>query len=203
MHIPNRDTAVTFFRHYLFLGAIFFVIYGGMNYLTSVRNNRYTLSFDWELQTPFVPGFVYVYLSIFLVFLLPLFYLSSDQIRALSKTFLAATVLAGIVYFFVPAELAFDRPHTVPGHEFVFKWLYTLALPHNLFPSLHVTYATLFIGLAVREERSSILQAGLAVWLLLLMISVLLVRQHHIVDIAGGMVLAFACYRLVYNRFTD
>lgn len=203
MRIPNRDTARLFFRNYVFLGLAFFCIYGGTNYLTTLRHSHYALYFDWESQIPFVPGFVYVYLSIFLVFLLPLFYLNGEQIRAISRAFIFATSFAGGVYLLLPAELYFDRPPSVPGHEFAFKWLYTLALPHNLFPSLHVTYASLFIGVIAVEEPSSTLKAGLAAWWLLLIASVFLIRQHQLLDAIAGIILAFLCYRFVYWRMTN
>lgn len=200
MRIPDRATARLFARNYLLLGLAFFLVYGGTNYLTAIRSEHYRLFFDWESQIPFVPGFVYVYLSIFLVFLLPLFYLDRQQIRALSAAFMIATCFAGVVYLLLPAELYFERPQSVPGHEFVFKWLYKLALPHNLFPSLHVIYASLFIGVAVTEESSGLFRGVLAVWWLFLIVSVFLVRQHQFLDVIAGILVALLCYRLVYRR---
>ena len=203
MRVPNRETAIVFFRYYFLLGAVFLVIYGGTNYLTSVRIDLYRLYFAWELSAPFVPGFVYIYLSILLLFLLPLFTLNEHQIRALAGSVLAATVIAGVIFLLIPAEPPFERPTTVVGHEFVFGWLYALELPYNLFPSLHVSYAALFIGVAAREERSMLVRLALAVWLVLLIVSVVLVRQHQVIDIAGGIILATLCYRVVYARILN
>lgn len=200
MEIPNRDKLVLFLRNYVFLGAVFIGIYGSINYLTALRSEHYALYFDWETRVPFVPGFVYVYLSILLVFWLPLFFLNNVQIRAISRTFFVATVVAGIVYLILPAELYFVRPSSVPGHEFAFEWLYRLALPHNLFPSLHVTYATLFIGTTIRQESSQAVRIGLVLWWMLLIASIFLVRQHHVADAFAGIALAYLCYHFVYRR---
>lgn len=203
MRLPNRDNTRLFFRNYLLLSLVFFCVYGGINYLTSIRSSHYTLYFEWESQIPFVPGFIYVYLSVFLVFLLPLFYCSTQQIRAISAAFLVATVIAGTVYLVMPAQLYYERPSTVPGHEFVFTWLYRLALPHNLFPSLHVTYTSLFIGVAIREETIRYTKVALMLWWLLLIASIFLVRQHQVVDAGAGIMLAYLSYRLVYLRITN
>jgi membrane-associated phospholipid phosphatase len=200
LRTPDRDTAWLFVRYYVQLSVLFLLVYGGTNYFTSTRSDLNPLYFDWERHTVFVPGFVYVYLSIFLVFLLPLFFLGKPQIRALAATFTLATLIAGVIYLLLPAELPFVRPDTVPGHGFVFRWLYKLALPHNLFPSLHVTYAALFIGTAINVETSTPLRTALFAWLLLLLVSVILVRQHTIIDIAGGLALAAASYGAVYRR---
>jgi len=200
LRIPDRDTVLFFARYYLQLSVVFLLVYGGANYFTSTRPDLNALYFDWERHTAFVPGFIYVYLSIFLVFLLPLFFLDKRQIRALAATFVLATLIAGVIFLLLPAELPFVRPETVPGHGFVFRWLYRFELPHNLFPSLHVTYATLFIGTAIHVETSTPLRTALFAWLLLLLVSVILVRQHTIIDIAGGLALAAASYRAVYRR---
>lgn len=202
MRIPDRDTTRIFFGYYLSLSVVFLIVYGGVNYLTSIRSDLHILYFDWELNTVFVPGFIYIYLSVFLVFLLPLFSLNARQIRAIAAAFVMATVVAGIVYLLLPAQLPFVRPDSVPGHEFAFKCLYALALPHNLFPSLHVTYSVLFIGVICGVEKSVPLKANLLVWLALLLVSVLLVRQHQIIDIAGGIVLAAISYSTIYRPMT-
>lgn len=203
MRLPNRDNIRVFFRDYLLLSLVFFCIYGGINYVTSIRSSHYSIYFEWESQIPFVPGFIYVYLSVFLVFFLPLFYCSTQQVRAISAAFLVATVFAGTIFLVIPAELYYERPSTVPGHEFVFEWLYRLELPHNLFPSLHVTYTTLFIGVAVREEAIQYTKVALVLWWLLLVASIFLVRQHQVVDAVAGIFLAYLCYRLVYLRITN
>ena len=200
MRFPTRDTAVVFLRHYLVLGLAWTVIYGGVNYLTSLRSDLHRLYFAWELQIPFVPGFIYVYLSIVLVLVLPLFSLEKRQLDALARSFLAATVVAGLVYLVLPAQLAVTRPETVPGHQFAFGLLYRLALPHNLFPSLHITYATLVLGVIAQAEQSRLVRLLLMLWLLLLYASVLLVRQHQVADIPAGMALAALSYGFVYRR---
>lgn len=199
MRIPSRETTVAFFRYYLLLSLVFLVVYGGINYLTSIRGGHFLLYFDWEARIPFIPGFVYLYLSIFLVFLLPIFSLQTKKIRALAGAFLTATLVAGLIFLILPAESHFERPDIVSGHEFVFEWLYTFELPHNLFPSLHVTYATLIMSVVAREESSPMMTSGLGLWWLLLISSVLLIRQHQVIDIIGGCALAGGCYRLVYD----
>ena len=88
LHIPSRETAAAFFRYYLLLSGVFLVVYGGTNYLTSMRSGHFLLYFDWEARIPFIPGFIYLYLSIFAVFLLPVFSLSIKKIRALAGAFL-------------------------------------------------------------------------------------------------------------------
>jgi protein-tyrosine phosphatase len=69
-----------------------------------------------------------------------------------------------------------------------------MALPYNLFPSLHITLRTLLAEIYGRHTRG--LVKGIShIWFSLIGFSTVLTYQHQVVDIAGGFVLAgFAFY---------
>ena len=73
-------------------------------------------------------------------------------------------------------------------------------MPHNLVPSLHVATSALFIAVLYRSLSSVWIRAGLILWGMLLCASVLLVHQHHVLDVVSGLLLGYLCYRLVYRR---
>lgn len=68
--------------------------------------------------------------------------------------------------------------------------------PGNTFPSLHV--ATTVLGaLRLRHRR------GGALWLLwaaLISVSTLTVKQHFLVDVLGGLAVAFAVHAVVFRK---
>lgn len=200
MRLPDRKTTSTFLRLYFILGTLFVCIYGTLNYYSFRRETLRNIYFDWELIIPFVPMFIYIYLSIFLVFFLPLFYFNTRQMQSIANAFLIATVIAGIIYLIFPAQLAYPRPNQVPGYELVFSLLYRIALPHNLFPSLHITYSTLFIFSISDVEQSTWIKFVLYGWLLLIIFSVLLVRQHHIPDVIAGVALGYGSYYFFFRK---
>jgi membrane-associated phospholipid phosphatase len=191
---PARPRLLLYLRLLALLTLLFALVYGGCNWLAQWRGSSVGLYADWELALPFVPAMIYVYLSIGGLFLLPLFCLDGDEMRALAKAFAVATLAAGAVFLLLPAHLGHPRPPTVPGHDAFYALVYRLDLVHNTVPSLHITYSTLIVRIVggVLPGRGS---AVLHAWLALMAVAVVLVRQHHLLDVAAGLALGWACHR--------
>jgi membrane-associated phospholipid phosphatase len=169
---------------------VFVSLYGFSNWQAQFRS-RYQIYWEWELGIPLVPEMILIYTSIYVLLLLPLFACSSIDIKAMGRALILATGIAAVFFIAFPTELGFVRPTQFAAFESMFTTLYALDRPHNLFPSLHVTFssiATLFIS----RNKPNWLRAGLYIWLLLICISVVLVWQHHIPDIILGLLLAIA-----------
>ncbi len=180
------------------LTLLFGVVYGGCNWLTAQRETTWGMYAQWELAIPFVPAMVFVYFSISALFWLPMFCLNPVQMRALARAFALATVIAGVSFLLIPGHLGHARPDNVPGFAPVYATLYQLDLSHNLVPSLHIAYSSLLVwvmGHALAGDRHSrrwtLLLQG---WLALIAVSVLLVHQHHLLDVLTGLVLGRYCY---------
>ena len=192
--------------HYLRLavpvGALFAVVYFASNWITAQRVQHYRLYFDWELAIPFVPAMIYVYASILVLFLLPPLFMRRRELAALVRTTLVVLLVAAAVFLLLPAEPGFQRPAQVPGYDAVFQTLYAFDRPYNLVPSLHVACSVLCIAALLHASRSAAVRLGLLAWAALLSASVLLVHQHHLLDVLSGWLLGLAAYRLVYRRRT-
>lgn len=92
------------------VGAVFFAIYPFTNHWASQRAHTWALHADWELRLlPFWPQWIWVYLSMYLLFLLPPFWLGVAALRRLAMELMAATVLAGAVFMLLPAHLGHVR----------------------------------------------------------------------------------------------
>src|SRR5262245_22530809 len=90
-------------------GVTFFAVYPTLNWLASLRSHRFHLYVAPELEIPFVPHFICAYLSMYALFLLPLFVLPADRIPALGKQLVGGTVASGVLFLLLPAELGFTR----------------------------------------------------------------------------------------------
>ena len=187
-----------FFSLGTLLYAQFFLIYGGSNWFTARRAVRYTLFFEWERNIPFVPQFIYIYLSLSLFVILPLRYLQQWQLRPWAKSYMWMTFVAGALFVLLPTEWAAARPKAVAESQALFTILYALDLPHNLFPSLHVAYTSLAMWIIIGSKRRDGWLWPIIGWWLLMLLSVLLLHQHYLADIAGGLLLASGCYYYVY-----
>lgn len=190
---PSAEVVALSLRWASALLVVFVILYGGLNWVTAQRTARLQLWFDWELAIPLVPWMVWPYLSIFASFFLPMFALDTPRIHALCRRLAVATVISAIAFLLFPAELGYARQESVPGSEAAFRLLHALDLPHNLAPSLHVSWSLVLL-LTLRSVSPRWSRFGFDLWLLLLVTSVVFTHQHHVLDVAGGMLVASAAY---------
>jgi len=194
--IPTRDILLTYLVISLLLSIMFVLVYGGMNGLNAALDTHHHWYIDWELSVPLIPGMIYVYLSLELLFLLPLFTMTCTELKQLGKQLAAAIAISGILFFLFPTESGFFHRSELTVGNPGFDLVYWLDKPHNLFPSLHISLSALII--AGIFYKGGILWRGiLTIWLLLLTASVILTHQHHLLDIMGG----FLVFWLVYWFF--
>lgn len=198
---PDREIIFTFWKWVAIVLSIFLVMYLTANQLASQNVHRYEMFMDWELRIPLVPWMIVVYLSYVGVFLLlPLIMKSGQSIICLAYGFLTAILISTFVFVAFPGQLGYYRPEFVSGFNFLFQTLYEVDKPHNLYPSLHVTFSCLTaLGMAHQVEIKWF-RVAIACWALLIAASVVLVHQHHIFDIVTGLMLATFCYKYVYLR---
>ncbi|WP_247718714.1 phosphatase PAP2 family protein [Morganella morganii] len=161
-----------------------------MNAYTAGRASLYSLWFPAELHIPFVPGFIWVYCSFYLIILMPVLFLPRREHRQLALTFIVMTLLGGVIFFLFPAQLGFVRqvPES-PLYQTMYTTLFALDHPHNLVPSLHVAWSCAAV-LAVIRHTGRGLTLFFLLWLVLIVLSVLLVHQHHVADVVTGLLLA-------------
>jgi membrane-associated phospholipid phosphatase len=199
---PFGRRAVVYLQWGCLLTIVFLVTYGTTNWLAAQRSARLHLYLNWELQAPFLPWMIYPYLSFNLFMAVPLFLLDCARIRAFGKSLLAVTLIAAAFHLVLPAELGWSRPASVSDYP-VFDKLFQLDKPHNLVPSLHIGYS--FVALAViwSATKHAWSKALAVAWMAVMTSSVILVHQHHLIDVAGGLALGAVCYgRFSCNRRT-
>jgi membrane-associated phospholipid phosphatase len=183
--------------------AWFYLIYGGTNYVTGQRTLRIPVHFDWELDIPFVPASVLVYMSIYLLFAAAPFILRTRrEVVALTLTLMSITAAGGIVFLLLPAELAFPPPPSDVGIWTPLCHIAReMALKYNLLPSLHVALSVACV--AIYAARAA--PAGkmlLWAWATAVALSTLLLHQHHLLDVLAGWFLGFAGKICVFDRVT-
>ena len=197
--IPSKEALRVYIVYGLAIDLAFFSVYGLCNWVSAQRTDVRQLYFDWELGIPFVPEMLVVYLSMFVLFFVPLFQLSPDELRRLGQQVLIGIGLSGIVFLLVPGELGFERIGDTSVIGPVFAFIYQVDFPHNLVPSLHIIFSALIV-FALNEASSPRLKVLYWTWLALLSVSVVLVHQHHLADVAGGFVIAVICRNLRPRR---
>lgn len=193
---PARADVVLALRWAAFLTVLFVSVYGLCNWLSAQRTAHYALWFDWEVAIPFVPEAAWVYLSLCISFFLPMFALRAPALNALCRRLAFAVAVSGLGFLLLPGQLAIARAPEAAEQSAALGLIYLLDLPHNLFPSLHVSWSALLLG-ALRRASPPWLRRALEAWFLALCASVLLVHQHHVLDVLGGLLVAWAAQAAV------
>jgi hypothetical protein len=166
-----------------------------MNWLTSLRAQRLHLYVPAELAVPLIPQFIWAYLSLYVLFLAPPFFLPVARMPSLGRQLIAGTLASGLLFLLLPAELGFVR--TVPAdkpYAAVYAAIFSVDRPHNLVPSLHIVYAAA-IALACADVAGPLARGALFAWLAILSAATLFVHQHHVVDLASAFALVFILRR--------
>lgn len=175
--------------------------YGGASWLTGLHHRRVRVHLDVELALPFVPAMVLPYLSINVLFLLAPFVLRTRrQLLALTAALAGMTGVAALCFLVLPAETAYAAIRDAGAWAPWVELAQLLALPHNLVPSLHVAMSSLTLAVYARS-CAALGKLMLATWAALIAFSTLLTWQHHLVDVAAGLVLAWLALRFIYDRW--
>ncbi len=179
------------------LSLLFLLVYGGCNWLSARRGITTTISFSWERYIPFWPAMILPYMSIDLFFVAaPFLCWSERELSVFSKRIVAAIMIAGVFFVLLPFRFAYARPHASGWLGALFDWFRGLDSPYNLFPSLHVALCLLLASLYLRHARG-FLRGAVIIWFVLIGLSPIFTWQHHLLDVAGGLLLAAGCFCFV------
>ena len=182
------------------LSLVWVLVFGGANYLTGLHSYRVHLHVADELDIPFIPASVLVYMSIYPLFWAAPFILrrTEEPIR-FAATLAAITLVAAVCFLIFPADPVFRTPHDMGVWKDLVLFAKWLALRHNFAPSLHVGLSTVCIVLYVRRAPCPG-KVFLIIWALAIGLSTLFLHQHYVVDVLTGYLLGWAGVRLVFDR---
>ena len=118
----------------------------------------------------------------------------------LSITMMVSSAIACTIFLLFPGEMGFSRTENIQGFESLFEALHIIDKPHNLYPSLHITFSTISAFSLIQQTKQKLFHALLILWVIMISLSVILTHQHHLFDIATGFVLAWITLKFVYLK---
>lgn len=174
------------------------LVYWGGAALAETRHH-YQFSTALDRAIPLIPWTVCIYFGCYAFWALHYCLCAAVPTRA-RRFFTADSIAKGVCFvFFVGLPTTMARP-AVQGlnvWENLVRALYILDAPVNLFPSIHCLNSWLCWASArdipafSRGYKAFALCAAVAVC-----VSTLTLRQHVLLDVAGGILLAEVCWRL-------
>lgn len=170
------------------------VVYGGASALSGLVPWRIDLALPYEQHIPLVPLAAIPYVSMGgLLILAPVTLQRWERVRPLFYALILETIAAAIVFVLLPVRA---HPWIEPEPQgFSMALADAMNLERNFFPSLHVTYAWTAAS-AIARHTSARISAACWLWAIAITVSTVLLRQHYLLDAAGGALLAIAVDRI-------
>lgn len=190
-------------------------VIAGLGYIAVARVNalRGTTIWDPELALdraiPFFDWSIWIYLTLYLYFLLPMIVTARDdrgllRLFYLYKALLLVTLISFAVFLVLPCEIRLLDQLPTGLHDrgllgFAYQTLHGIDRPWNAWPSLHVSLSVMIVFYVTHLRRGrGVSNVLLWVHWLLLAASITTTKQHHLVDLVTGVLFgAFAWFRWV------
>lgn len=173
------------------------LVYGGAKIIAGGWHH-YNIESAYDRMIPFVPWTVSIYFGCYF-FWIANYILCVRQGKQEAYRFLSADFLAKCVclVFFLLFPTTNTRPQ-IEGNGFwqqIMRFLYCVDSADNLFPSIHCLVSWLsYIGIRGRKNVPLWYRIFSCIMAIAVFISTLTTKQHVIVDVAAGWLLAEVCY---------
>jgi len=180
--------------------------------LEQVVKEYHLINLSIDLKIPFCEYFVipyvfwYVYITFAFVYML--LFESSECFYSFCKMMFSGMIICLICYTIYPTGLnirqSFDTGKNIC--TWIVALLYSIDPSANVFPSLHV-FTCAGIALAYRhtnlKKEHKRIYAAIVTAAIVIIISTMPIKQHSVLDVISGIVLAFIIYIIVrktYNK---
>lgn len=175
------------------------LIYGGSKLITQ---NWYHHNIESSLdeKLPFIPWTLVIYFGCYLFWAVN-YILIARQDKNSVYQFFAGDVLSRVIclIFFLFFPTTNTRPVLSESGfwNLAMSFLYSVDTASNLFPSIHCLVSWFcFIGIRGNQKIPLWYRAFSFVAAILVFISTLTTKQHVLIDVAGGVLLAEICFRI-------
>ncbi|HOY70361.1 MAG TPA: phosphatase PAP2/dual specificity phosphatase family protein [Methylotenera sp.] len=183
-----------------FLGPFFFISYGLLNQLTSIRPDVGVVVQDWERAIPFVPWMMLPYMSIDAFYAASLFlFRKRSALDRHALRLLMATVISLVGFLLFPLQFSFAVPKAEGFNGFLQAVLLGFDKPYNQAPSLHISLL-IVLWMVYAKRLQGFWQYVLHAWFFAIAASVLLVYQHHFIDVWTGALAGVACLYFIPDK---
>lgn len=158
---------------------------------------------DW---IPYRPEWIVVYVLTYGYWILCFYAILRDSKRLCYRIY-SAEILGKAVCILCFILLPCTLTRATPGDGFfdgIVKWIYAADRPDNLLPSIHVFNSWLCARGVLKCKRvPRPAKVAAALFALMICASTVLVKQHVVLDIAGGILLAEVCLPVAKRLRTE
>lgn len=155
-----------------------------------------------DTKIPFLTWFAYPYVVWMPVLYLGFIYLAIKDRPLYWKTFLTyniSVMICNLIFILFPTYVPRPAAEGSGLANALIHFIYSNDEPLNCFPSIHcLTSYLLFITINRHRLLNKLHRFAWSTLLWLIIASTVFIKQHSIVDVAGGIIVAEATYQLVH-----
>lgn len=145
---------------------------------------------------PFAQWMAWPYLSLFVMLpIAPFFIQEPRDVRRFAIDFALIGLVSHVAFLVLPTQI--ERP-SVDASDPLYQFVLSTDGPRNACPSLHASmtvYSALWCGFLIRHHRYAWLTwIGVTLWTLAIFYATIATRQHVLVDLLAGAVLALLVF---------
>lgn len=189
MHLHMTQEQLSKKRVLFFLMIAYFIVgYLSCSYFNLHRDHYFNVALPFESMIPFKSFFLLGYISVYVGLILV--YAVIDDYAYFKKGLLVFAIVSTVHFiFFILVPVRIARPDLTAATgvmDILTRYYYLIDNPVNCFPSLHVSYP--LVGTLVLwpyKRRWGYLMAVLTAFIA---VSVVLVKQHYILDVVGAAI---------------
>ncbi len=192
---------------YGFFSVIFCFVFNSLIYtgtqIVISGARHFDLTTDADRAIPFIPAWAFVYLGCFLFWAVN-YILMTHRKKEEWFQFAAGDYLSRMIcgVFFVLLPTTNIRPKVLGNSlsEELIRFIYRMDAPTNLFPSIHCLVSWLcFVGIRGRKDVPKQYQIFSCLFAIAVFASTLFTKQHYIIDVITGAILAEICYYIGHH----
>jgi len=152
-----------------------------------------------DQAVPFLPRWVLVYQSLYVLLAAGWLAETGDQLRRYTTGFFILMAVGFTCFLLWP--VAGPRPQEIITADPLYRLVVRYDTPLNSFPSLHMALATYSacVAVAVTPARRRLLTILLAAWVALIGYATLATKQHYAVDLPPGILLGWLAQKIAWR----
>ncbi|HBM80770.1 MAG: phosphatase PAP2 family protein [Clostridiales bacterium] len=203
--MKEENSFIYKYKHFLLLN-IFILLQIYFNYCEATVKPIYFMHSKLDSHIPFVKEFVIPYLSWYILMIGAFIYLGFESKKDFYRLLwlLSSGMFISCTIYLIFPNAQNLRPKIVGKDLFSYMiaYIYSVDTPTNVCPSIHVYNSiSVYIALVNCEKLQDkySLKLLLLLWVLSICASTVLIKQHSILDVIWGTVLALVLYGAIYK----
>jgi len=195
-NVKNVDKMQERLKKIILLQIIIVLYLGIYRLVQTVNPVGFNLEIGLDKHIPFIPEFAVIYLLYIpmIIFVFAFYWNDYKAYRSMSLMLIAVISTAIVIYSAFQTEVL--RPIFASTDFFtrLTNTIYKYDMPNNTFPSLHVALTSSITAFVYKKDT----KVGMALIPLtfLIILSTMLIKQHVVLDIIGGLMLAFIIFKI-------